>query len=221
MNLSHIHLLTNNFVAQREFYTQTFGLPLITSTADSFTLRLGASTLTFTETNSEHIYHFAFNIPQNQLAEGHAWLKARVSIRVDDDQEIVYFKSWNAHAVYYIDPGGNIGELIARHNLTNDSAQPFDVNSLLSVSEIGLTVDDVPATVARLRAELGLAVYANSASEEFAAIGDEHGLFIVVKRGRLWYMSDNAQAQILPLTVNLASNSTLTQTASALQITNL
>jgi len=219
MNIAHVEIVTHNFATQRQFYTQTLGLPVVAVTAHTFTVRLGASALTFAESDSQHIYHFAFNIPHNQMPPALAWLKARTPIRVDEGQEIVHFKSWNAHAVYYIDPGGNIGELIARHNLNNDSTQPFGIDSFLSISEIGLTVDNVPATVARLKTELGLEVYANSGGEEFAAVGDEQGLFIVVKQDRLWYMADNAQAKILPLTVNLASSHTLTQASDGLLIT--
>jgi hypothetical protein len=60
---------------------------------------------------------------------------------------------------------------------------------LLNVSEIGLPVRDVGRAVETLRKELRAEPYGTS-TDEFAAVGDEEGLIILVKEGRVWLMSD-------------------------------
>jgi len=140
------------------------------------------------ESNEAAIYHFAFNIPENQFAEARAWLTQRVPLVLGPDGEDLFtFESWNSHAIYFYDAAGNIVEFIARHDLPNSSNQPFGPASLLSVSEIGWVVADVRAAVDTLQNDLGLSVYANSLSDEFAAVGDPNGLFIVVKQERPWF----------------------------------
>jgi catechol-2,3-dioxygenase len=145
--------------------------------------------------------HFAFNIPENQLAGGKRWLAERVELVSSDGVDEFEFEAWNAHAVYFRDPAGNIGELIARHNLPNASSTPFGPDSLLELSEVGLPVPDVASAVEFLERELVLALYDGNRST-FAAVGDEHGLFIVVREGRPWFTTDDA-AQISPLHVTL------------------
>jgi catechol-2,3-dioxygenase len=153
------------------------------------------------------VYHVAFNVPENQFAEAKLWLAARAPlIRDHAGREEFHFAGWKAHAVYCYDPAGNIIELIARHTLSNATDQPFTAASLLEISEIGLAVADVPAMVARLQAELGAAVYAGAGSADFTAVGDEHGLLIVVRQGRVWFATSadsGGAAETLPLSVTL------------------
>lgn len=93
--------------------------------------------------------------------------------------------------------------MIARHTLPNASSRPFGPASLLEISEIGLVVDDVPAMAAHLHADLGLDVYANSLSADFAAVGDARGLLILARRGRPWFAAAGRAAAPLPLIVAL------------------
>jgi hypothetical protein len=57
----------------------------------------------------------------------------------------------------------------------------------MSVSEIGLVTEDVPALTLRITRELGLPGYRDSAGDTFAALGDEEGLLILAQSGRIWY----------------------------------
>lgn len=110
-------------------------------------------------------HHFAFHV-----ANLEPW-KDRLDVTVEHD-----FSSWGgARAVYFRDPEENVGELIARPS----------THAELSLAEVGLAVDDVPAAVATL-AELGLAPY-READESFAPVGDADGLLIVVRVGRGWF----------------------------------
>lgn len=191
MHIINLELKTENLAAQRHFYHHVLGIPLEKTSADScLTLQVGTSQLTFAagEPGKGGSYHVAFAIPSNQFSEAKAWLRQRVPLLTDDQmREEYFFSAWDAHAIYFADPDGNILELIAHHTLSNDAATPFDSRGLLAICEIGLATDDVPATVALLRERLGIVPYLDSISDSFAPVGDAHGLFIVVERGRTWF----------------------------------
>lgn len=97
-----------------------------------------------------------------------------------------FFEEWNAHAIYFCDADGNISELIARHTLEASSEGPFGAGSLLGVSETGVVVDNVPATVAVLEGRYTLRLYQERSHPEFTAVGDEQEMFIVVQTNRPW-----------------------------------
>jgi catechol-2,3-dioxygenase len=164
-------------------------------------VQAGATRVPFAEATQPmpSVYHFAFNIPENQLAEAKQWLASRVSLRKNGEHDEWHFVDWNAHAVYFGDPAGNVVEFIARHNLPNAANEPFDRRSLLSVSEIGLATPNVHESCRQLRAQLGITRWRGN-DTDFAAMGDEEGLFIVVANGRRWF-ADGTPAHPLPTTV--------------------
>jgi catechol-2,3-dioxygenase len=97
---------------------------------------------------------------------------------------------WNAHSLFFLDPAGNVVEYIARHDLKNGDTAPFGWSDILYASEIGLVVDDVTATTAKLTEVSALTPY-KASSGEFAAMGDEYGLLLVMKRGRVVDFTSN------------------------------
>ena len=195
MYITHIELLTLNLSEQREFYGEVLGLLIVEATSTAFTVQIGASALTFREAPMDWkgVYHFAFNIPPNQYAEAKQWLSERVPLVTDASGNAeIFFPHWDAHALYFYDKGGNIAELIARHTLSLSSEASFSAESLLNVSEIGIVTDNVPQTVQSFQGQAGLSVYHGEINPEFVAVGDENGLFIVVRRGRIWFLTDTA-----------------------------
>jgi len=190
--------------ALERFYRDLFGLPVTRGADRSITLHAGGTELRFSAVPAgEPYYHFAFNIPENQLDAALDWVRARVPIIPrEDGSEVHDFASWNAHAFYFLDPAGNIVEFIARHNLPNAACGSFGPQSILYVSEIGIVLPDVSAGVAVARREFGLAPFAGSCSDEFAAMGDDHRLLILVHTGRPWH-SDGRPSEIFPTGVIL------------------
>lgn len=203
MQIAELHLVTHHLAAQKAFYHDLLELPLVAEALTSFTVQAGVSRLTFVETTGPlpSIYHVAFNIPENQLAAAKVWLKARLPLLQNGDSDEWVFPDWNAHTVYYLDADGNILEAIARHNLPTASTQPFTAQSFLSISEIGLAAPDVRAFCQQLHAALGVDRWRGN-DTNFAAVGDEEGLFIVARNGRPWN-GNEAPAQPLPTTVIL------------------
>jgi catechol-2,3-dioxygenase len=194
MRIHELKLLTGRLAEQKEFYTRTLGLPMVNEQNGLVAIQAGTTKLIFVQTQegSEPYYHFAFNITENKLSQAKTWLAGRNISLSKDDADNWYSKSWNSNALYFYDPAGNIVEFIARHGLANAQEGPFTERDILLVSEIGLVPDSVATTVTLLREKVGVEIYKGSVSGEFAALGDEHGLFILSKRGRTWLASDKS-----------------------------
>jgi hypothetical protein len=135
----------------------------------------GASRVRFVE-GPAVCSHFAVNVGDFDAAR--EWARTQANLL----QEDVPFYAWRARAAYYFDPVGNLVELIARERAPGDEL-------LLEVSEIGVPVADVGAAVEFLEAELGLPHFSGD-RENFSAVGDDRGLFIVVPVGRAWLFTD-------------------------------
>lgn len=189
MRVREVRVGTAWLAEMRRFYGEVLGLPVAPrDDGAAFEARVGPSTLVFEAAapDDEGVCHFAFNVPENQIVEARDWIRPRAPILPDGAEEIVDFASWNAHAVYFQDPGGHVVELIARHALPNASDAPFGPTSLLEISEVGVPVDDVGAAIADLEACLGETPWRRP-GERFAPVGDDHGLVILVKKGRPWF----------------------------------
>jgi len=201
MEITALRLLTAQLNAQRAFYAGTLELPLVAQDAGSFTVRAGATALTFAASDTDARYHFAFNIPRNMLSQAKAFLAAQVPLLIRDGQDQFHSDDWDADMVYFADAAGNIAEYIARRTLADDTPGDFIPAAVRGVSEIGLPVNDVPATVAALTDRLGVAPYGEQ-EEQFAPVGDERGLFIVVRAGRHWFPTAT-DAVVSPVAVTL------------------
>lgn len=186
MRFRDITLVVASSSASRDFYVGTLGLG-----EDGDAVVAGTTRLRFEEGQPQSPYHLAFNIPANMIRSALAWARTRLPLLSD---EIFDFEFWNAEAIYFEDPDGNVLELIARKNLDNDAAGDFGPELLLEVSEFGLPVADPPALISRLEERLGLEVYSGD-RDQFTAVGDEHGLFIVVRPGRTWLPTDRAAGE--------------------------
>ncbi len=195
-----------------KFYRDTIGFSVTSEADDSVTLETGESTITFDyAADIDAFYHFAFNIPENQIRSAHEWQKQRSELitppeRLVDEgmpREVVAFRHWNAHSVFFWDPAGNAVEYIARHDLDNGRAGEFSIESVLGLSEIGLVAEDVPAVAKRVRDSLSVKTYV-SASEAFEPIGDPHGLLLIMKAGATMAFGQGGKRGIYPTEVRLA-----------------
>ena len=203
MHFTELRLAARDAAALRSFYGDALGLPLLDAPDAALTVHAGATKLVFERDPAVAApYHFAFNIPENKLAAAKAWLAGRAVLLTQGGEDEFHSEGWDADMLYFEDPAGNVLELIARHTLPNAAPGGFGPRDLLEVSEIGLPVDDVPATVSALGEALGARPY-REGGDSFAPIGDEHGLCIVVRTGRPWFPTERA-AGTHPLTVALS-----------------
>lgn len=201
MQLLEVHLKTAPFEAMLAFYQETLGLAVSLIHAKSFAIHAGHSKLIFEsyEGPEDPYYHFAFNIPENQIEDAVDWLQKRTSILLYRQKAIVDFPNWNAHAVYFKDPAGNVVELIARHDLPTAQSLPFDGKQLLYLSEIGVACANVTGLREALHSNVGVGYFEKSIpSENFTAMGEQDGLLILSEQARNWLPTEQP-AHIFPI----------------------
>lgn len=204
VRIAGLRLTTDRLPALRRFYAERLGLPLLADGPAGFAVRAGATRLAFAPAapGRAPLHHLAFNVPPDRLADGVAWLRQTVGVLEPDGDPVVAFPHWNAHAAYFVDPAGNVLELIARHDLHVVDERPFGPWSLLGISEIGLPAARVDEAVDALQG-LGIPPYSGN-RRSFAALGDVQGLAIVVSVGRPWAPTRDARAAVHPVELVLA-----------------
>jgi len=207
--ISHLKLVCNQLDEQENFYTKILELTVQRINDKSIKVQAGTTEIIFYENSSyiDPVYHFAFNIPENKLEDAIAWLKKKnvTLAKTSNGSEIFDFKNWNAHSIYWQDAAGNVLEFIARHNLPTTSSTKFSRESILYASEIGLVVDDVALEIKNIRNNLDLETF-KVHTDNFAAIGNEYNLLIVVQKNRPWLGgSANIPAQPFPVVSYLQS----------------
>jgi catechol 2,3-dioxygenase-like lactoylglutathione lyase family enzyme len=204
MHLHHVQLLTQDLAGQLEFYQNVLGLTVVEHSATSVTFQVGGSRLEFVRDSRNVFYHFAFNIPSNKLKEAKTWLSEQVPLIKDaSGNDTFHSQNWNANQVYFYDVGGNVVECIARHTLDNCSSRAFSGRSLECISELGIVTDDVPQTVKQIRDLTSASLYRTNMDEEFVPVGNETGLFIIVKKNRIWF-PETKPAVVAPFKVKIA-----------------
>jgi catechol-2,3-dioxygenase len=213
--LLRLRLLTAAPLAKmKSFYHELLGLPLLEARAGEFTLAGGQTAVTFAQALPEHgepFYHVAFNIPENKILGAHDWQRSRtpldrINANLRDPQlpeDVVHFRHWNAHSVFFWDPAGNLIEYIARHDLKNGATGSFSATDILYASEIAFISEDVDNTALEMKKALGLEQY-RGGDDRFRALGDEHGLLLVMIRGRRWgYEQKAPPTGIFPTVVKI------------------
>lgn len=147
MNILEVTLLSNDISGTKSFYTDFLGLKILKEGPESVSFSAGQTKLTFNHIGGiEPVYHFAFNIPPNQLNSALEYVqKGKEILPASANGELIAdFKGWNAKSFYFNDENGNILECIARFDLNNET-QDWNPNSfILNISEIGFVVPDVP-----------------------------------------------------------------------------
>jgi catechol-2,3-dioxygenase len=218
MKFAEVRLPAKNIEALAEFYGSTLNLPILQRSDAEVHFQVGGSRLVFVRQSfplpspnlslGERDFapqHFAFNIPEHRLEDAKAWLQARCELISDEaGNDVTYHENWNAHSLYFYDHDGNIGELIARHTQPESHTGAFDASALLCISEVGIVTDD-PSATARLACErLNAQVYRTKLNDTFVPVGNESGLFIIVKSSRRWYPNRVLPAQPAPISIGIA-----------------
>ncbi len=203
VRFTKITLYTSKIKEQLHFYSTILEFPILEKNSSQFKIKIGASILTFKEVknNIEPFYHYAINIPSNKYQKAKKWLLERTPLLLDDNtgDDLQYFDFWDAHAMYFKDPSGNIGELIARHTLKNDRNGEFSISDLLCISEIGVPVEDPIDFAAKLKSTYGLNNYGSS-----MFVGDEYGLFVIPTINRPWFPENIQKAEVYPTEIQVS-----------------
>jgi len=206
MFLKKIQLQTKNLSALYNFYKDVLELNTFYSGEKSITVSAGKSLLIFEETDADvnPFYHFAFNIPSNKFEEAFEWIKRKVNLLWLDDYKshIADFANWHAKSFYFLDPAGNILELIARFDLNDNIDEKFSSNLIRNISEIGLVY---PQNCFQYDVDKLLTLYhlpyfdKQPPLPQFKAVGDDEGLFVIVPENRVWFSTKSTTSQIFPM----------------------
>lgn len=190
MNILSINIKTRELEASKQFYTEVLQLPIIESLEESFTLQAGQSILTFEQTDEKvEVYHFAFNIPSNQVDNALVWSKEHVDVIENIEGNLVTtFEAWKAKSIYFTDNNGNILEFIAREDINVNVGGNFSPAQIINISEMGFVAEKPMKQAEKLIADYGLSYFDKAEpTEQFLALGDDQGLLIMVTPNRNWY----------------------------------
>lgn len=216
MHIEKLILLAADLESLRAFYGDRLGMSVtLNDDTRELAVTVGSTQLIFQDApDFEGCYHFAWNIPENRIGACQRFLRERSIPPIEDinGETLFDFEFWDAHAIYFYDGAGNIGECIARHELPNSSVltdeAPFSSEEFLCVSEIGFPCDEPPAVASALKQHCQIDEYRDG-SPTFLPIGDANGLFILVKAGREWYPNTGIAAHPHPLQITFRNDASL------------
>jgi catechol 2,3-dioxygenase-like lactoylglutathione lyase family enzyme len=195
VRIHSLTLATQDPTGQAAFWGDTLGLPVNEAGDGAVEVSMQASTIRFERAlpGTDPRYHFAINVPRGSIAEAAAWLADRhelLAFHGDPDVEegaTIVHTDRGASALYFLDGGGNVAELIANEHLDNELQAPFDQSSLLEIAEIGVATADTAATRVAIQDTLAAPIlWGGREGWLLTAIGDDHGVVIVAPTGRCW-----------------------------------
>lgn len=194
MKIHEITLTVDDLASSAEFYRDVLGLA-VDESADGVVVHAGSTHLKLIHGERfDGVHHVAFGIVPSEFEFAHAWLSERVPLLASDGSEVIVGSpSWRSRSLYFLGPDDIILELIARG--ADEAEAPGDgyCPRVLSISEIGVAVPDVPASVRTISRELGLTLF-SPGSPSFAPVGDDDGLLIVVQQDRIWFPTGSLRA---------------------------
>lgn len=192
MRITEVTVDVQDCQESADFYEKLLGLP-VTRETDSVTVQVGRSSLTLRQNPAaEGCHHFAVTIPSNKFDQAKRWVAERAEIMTKGaDDEFEYDAGWNARSFYFPGPERSILEFIIRRDLDNAAEGDFGPEDFECISEVGVAVPDVLATVAALAAEAGIEPYGVVPRDRFAPVGTIDGLVILVSPDRTWFPADD------------------------------
>ena len=208
MEIKELILQTNNISETKHFYNITIGFDILNESEKSITFLVGTSKLTFEIVKVEICpkYHFAFNIPVNQLNDAIDWGAKRTSLITNGENLIVAdFVNWKAKAFYFFDNNRNILELISRQDLNNSTEKHFSVDSILNINEIGV-VNEFPIELGEeIIQKINTNFFVKGPKRpDFVSVGNENGLFVISNDHRNWYPTqERAEKQTVKAKVKI------------------
>lgn len=194
--------------AMRSFYVDRLGLPVAGDGESVVDAQVGPARMSFrtAPAGAAPFYHFALLVPGDRFDAAHRWLTARTETLGG----VAEFENWDALACYFLDPAGNIVELVAHRGEARSGARgSFDPAELAGFSEVGIVVDDKVHVVEALERELALRAWDGDSSDpgRLVFVGRRAHTLILSPRGRGW-LPTRRPAEAHPLDVVVAGAGT-------------
>lgn len=201
MQITNVSVRVRNTLEAGEFYAGVLGLDIVAQESNVVVVTLGTTRLELVEgPAADGDHHFAITIPSNKFDKAKTWIQQRtVLLGTSEADEFECSPAWNAHSLYFTGHDRSVLELIIRRDLDNSTAGPFTIADLLCISEVGVTVTDIPAMVATLTDDAKIAPYGDAQGGAFAPVGDVDGMLILVAPGRTWFPTADRTAGESPV----------------------
>ncbi|HET8884935.1 MAG TPA: VOC family protein [Salinimicrobium sp.] len=193
MRIDCLKIYTEKLPAQKRFYSEVLRLPVKQTSEEEIEIQIGFSVLKIRQKKGATPYHIAFHIPAQQEMKALQWLKQRVLILKNAEEEIVDFPAWKAKSIYFYDADKNVMEFISRRHFFPSQSEEFSGKSLVGIAEIGLATNNVKNVFDFLNQKTGLEKFTGD-YERFCATGDEEGLFIVIDKNQKDWIPMNDKA---------------------------
>jgi catechol 2,3-dioxygenase-like lactoylglutathione lyase family enzyme len=187
MRLLEVDLFTADIDGTATFYEGQLQWPILFRSPTLIRFQVGYSVLSFhlAPVPEQPFYHLAFAIPWSLVEAGAEWVAARTPLLPFSNADVVDFPNWQARAFYFADNNGNILEGIGREPLPGPSITAFTADCFLGVNEVGLPKANVLERCAAWEAEYNVPFFERGPKQtDFAAMGDDEGLFVVSAIGR-------------------------------------
>jgi hypothetical protein len=157
----------------------------------------GETNLEFSAGEGEPFYHFALLLPGDRFDAAHRWADERFELLGG----VFEFENWDARAVYFHDPAGNIVELIAHHGLEeNGRTGEFGPDEIVGFSELGVVGNRAEnLRMSRLPLWSGMI----DDPERLAFVGEKGRTLILAEEGRGW-LPTGRPAEIHPVEFELS-----------------
>lgn len=180
---------TNKLKVVRRFYRNVLGLEISDTTDERFTVNIGESKVIFVETDQPAFYHFAINIPGNQFSIMKHWIKEKIPLNRQRAIDEVYFPSFDADAMYFEDPAGNIVELIGRRK--RDLFGDLTTEAFLNISEVGVVTPFMTEIGDEIQ-DTGVPLFQGMEinPEEVNFLGKDDAFIVLTPPDRKWNFSE-------------------------------
>lgn len=205
MKIQSVTYKTSIVEEMKSFYSGTLDLTLSHQTADSFTVKIGDTHVTFEQADIEKPhYHYAIRIPSGKLKPAKEWLESRTTLVTHKSgHQVINFRKINSRSIYFFDPEYNLLEFIDRKELGDYADGPFTTRDIRAVAEVGLPVKDLEGSVNLMSKELSEKPIVEG-DGPLTPVGDYEGAFILAREHEDWFMTDNP-ALIRPIIVEVSS----------------
>ena len=109
---------------------------------------------------------------------------SRIKLLSNSDGNEFFYPYWGgARAVFCEDPAENHCRIISRREMPPFNKHLYTVREIISISMVGIVVNDVDEVANFLSAELGADI---QKLPQISIVGDAHGALLVVPEGRPW-----------------------------------
>ena len=189
------------------FYGVRLGLNVGEPETGRVDVQLGKARLEFSAAGGEPYHHFALLLPGDRFEAAYTWIAERVDLLPGRDGSSVFeFQGWPAKASYFLDPAGNIVELIAHPGIAEAGLgdAPFEAREIVGISEAGVVATD-PASAARALSACGIDRWDGEPAAGIAFFGRRAHTVVLSAPNRSW-MPTRRPAVPHPLTITLSSS---------------